>query len=50
MDIFFFIVRFSCDMWNVFFNWFGLSWIMPRQVVDLYACWWTAGNTQSAAV
>jgi len=33
-----------------FFSRFGLSWVMPRLVVDLYACWWTAGSTQSVAV
>ena len=32
-------------IWNVFFSQFGLSWVMPRQVVDLYACWWTVSNT-----
>jgi hypothetical protein len=34
-----------CAMWNVFFSQFGLSWVMPRRVVDLYACWWTIDNT-----
>jgi hypothetical protein len=24
---------------------FGLSWVMPRRVIDLFACWWTTGNT-----
>jgi hypothetical protein len=28
----------ACAIWNVFFNRFGLSWVMPRRVVDLYAC------------
>jgi hypothetical protein len=37
-------------LWDVFFSRFGLSWVMPRRVVDLYACWWTAGSAQSAAV
>jgi hypothetical protein len=40
----------ACAIWNVFFNRFGLSWVMPRRVVDLYACWWTLGNTRSAVV
>jgi hypothetical protein len=35
----------ACAIWNVFFSRIGLSLIMPRQVVDLYACWWTASNT-----
>jgi hypothetical protein len=37
-------------MWNGFFSQFGLSWVMSRRVVDLYACWWTASNIQSADV
>jgi hypothetical protein len=40
----------ACAMWNVFFKRFRLSWVMPRQVVDLFACWWTANSTQSAIV
>jgi len=30
---------------SAFFSRFGLSWVMPRSVVDLYACWWTVGGT-----
>jgi hypothetical protein len=26
-----------------FLSRFGLSWVIARRVVDLYACWWTAG-------
>jgi len=37
-----------CDVayviWIAFFSRFELSWIMPRRVVDLYACWWTTGK------
>ncbi len=33
-----------------FFSRFGLSWVMPRLVVDLYACWWIAGSTRNAVV
>jgi hypothetical protein len=33
-----------CDMvsalWNAIFNWFGMPWVMPRRVIDLFACWW----------
>ena len=29
----------TCATWNVFFSRFELSWVMPRRVVDLYACW-----------
>jgi hypothetical protein len=25
-------------IWIAFFSCFGLSWVMPRRVVDLYAC------------
>jgi hypothetical protein len=31
-------------LWDVFFNRFGLSWVMPRRVVDLYAFLWTVGS------
>jgi hypothetical protein len=27
-----------------------MSWVMPRRVVDLFACWWKAGRSRSAAV
>jgi uncharacterized membrane protein len=33
-----------------FFSCFGLSWVMPNQVVDLFACCWMGGSTQSAIV
>jgi len=43
-----------CDVayaiWIAFFSCFGLSWVMPRCVVDLYACWWIIASTQSAVV
>jgi hypothetical protein len=38
----------ACAIWNVFLNRFGLSWVMLRRVIDLYACWWNA--TRSAAM
>jgi len=38
----------ACANWNVFFNRFGLSWVMPRRLVDLYACWWTANSARTA--
>jgi hypothetical protein len=40
----------ACAIWNVFFNRFGLSWVMPRPIVDLYACWWTFGSTRNMIV
>jgi len=43
-----------CDvastLWNHVFSWFGMSWVMPRRVVDLFSCWWKAGRSRSAAV
>jgi hypothetical protein len=38
----------TCAIWNVFLGQFGLSWVMPRRVVDLYA--WTANSVQSAVM
>jgi hypothetical protein len=33
-----------CDvvstLWNAIFNRFGMPWVMPRRVIDLFACWW----------
>jgi hypothetical protein len=37
-------------IWTVLFNRFGMSWIMPRRVIDLYDCWWSFGRPRSAAV
>jgi hypothetical protein len=43
-----------CDvastLWNHVFSRFGMSWVMPRRVVDLFSCWWKAGRSRSAAV
>jgi len=43
-----------CDvattLWNYVFSRFGMSWVMPRRVVDLFVCWWKAGRSRSAAV
>jgi hypothetical protein len=43
-----------CDvasaMWNNIFTRFGMSWIMPRRVIDLFACWWKSGRPRSAAI
>ena len=27
------------DLWNIIFSLFGISWVMPRGVVDLISCW-----------
>ena len=40
----------ACALWNILFNCFGLSWVIPSQIVDLFACWWTICSTRSAAV
>jgi hypothetical protein len=29
----------ACVLWNAIFSRFSLSWVMPRRVVDLFACW-----------
>jgi hypothetical protein len=43
-----------CEMahalWNTILSRFGLSWVMPNNVVDLMACWWLGGNSKSAVV
>jgi hypothetical protein len=40
----------ASTLWDAMFSCFGLAWVMPRQVVDLLACWWSSGRTRSAAV
>jgi len=30
-----------------FFSRFRLAWVMSKRVVDLFACWWSAGSTRS---
>jgi hypothetical protein len=41
-----------CDvasaLWNNIFSCFGISWVMPRSVLDLVTCWWKAGRSGSA--
>jgi hypothetical protein len=43
-----------CDMastlWIHVFSRFGMSWVMPKRVIDLFACWWKSGRPRSAAV
>jgi hypothetical protein len=43
-----------CDvtsaLWSSLFNRFGMSWVMPRWVIDLLACWWSFGRLRSAVV
>jgi hypothetical protein len=37
-------------LWNSFFTRFGLYWVMPNTIKDLYASWWTGGHARSAIV
>jgi hypothetical protein len=43
-----------CDvasaLWSTFFSRFGLSWVIPRQVIDFLACWWSFGRPMSVVV
>jgi hypothetical protein len=45
---------FHCEiafaLWNAIFTRFGLSWVMPLRVVDLFACWRTGGYSRSTVV
>jgi len=45
---------FHCEVvyanWMVIFSHFGLSWVMPRNEVDLYASWRTSGSPWSTVV
>ena len=39
------------DLWNLVFTLFGISWVMPRGVEDLFACWFgIRGNPNSGAI
>jgi len=29
----------ACALWNTIFSLVGLAWVMPSQVVDIFACW-----------
>jgi hypothetical protein len=40
----------TSGLWNAFFAWFGLCWVMPRSVKELFASWWTEGHSRSAIV
>jgi hypothetical protein len=39
VDLLFLHCEVAYTLWNAFFNHFGLSLVMPRRVVDLFACW-----------
>jgi hypothetical protein len=40
----------ACAIWNAFFKRFELYWVMLRQVVDMFACWWISSSTRSVVV
>jgi hypothetical protein len=37
-------------LWNAFFDWFGLCWVMPYSVKEVLASWWSSGRSRSAIV
>jgi hypothetical protein len=43
-----------CDvayaLWTNIFNCFGMSWVMPIRVIDLFTCWWKFGRLRSASI
>jgi len=43
-------LRYGLRFVECIFTRFGLSWVMPRRVLDLFACWWTSGRPRSAAI
>ena len=40
----------ASGLWNAFFDQFGLCWVMPRSVKELFASWWSGGRTRSAVI
>jgi hypothetical protein len=40
----------ACVLWNAIFSCFGMSWVMPNRVVDLFVCLWTGGCSRSVVV
>jgi hypothetical protein len=37
-------------LWNAIFSLFGLCWVMPRSVRELFAYWWSGGRSRSVMV
>ena len=37
-------------LWHAIFNLFGLHWVIPSKVEELFACWWMRGHSRSAVV
>jgi hypothetical protein len=40
----------ASGLWNAFFARFGLCWVMPHSVKELFASWWTGGLSRSVVV
>ena len=39
------------ELWDMIFGWFGISWVMPKRVVELFDCWqWNMGCPQKLVV
>jgi hypothetical protein len=43
-----------CDvasaLWDNIFTRFSMSWVMPKRVINLIACWWKFRRLKSAAI
>jgi hypothetical protein len=37
-------------LWNVISSRFGLCWVMPGSVRELFAYWWSGGRSRSAVI
>jgi hypothetical protein len=37
-------------LWNVIFSRFGVCWVMPGSVRELFASWWSGDRSRSAVV
>ena len=37
-------------LWNTIFSRFGLCWVMPGSIRELFACWWTSGCSRNVVV
>jgi hypothetical protein len=37
-------------LWSTLFTRFGMSWVMARRVIDLFACCWTFERLRSAGI
>jgi hypothetical protein len=37
-------------LWNAFFAWFGLCWVMASSVKEVFASWWLGGHTRSIVI